>query len=431
MQNVMIALSGGVDSGVSAVLLREKGNNVRGLFMRHRYQKALDREETRSFLAARIDKINLTIYSVDSDGNLNKCDWNLDYFPFLLPHDAAAAIDLAIFLGLELILLDVDLHFSAIIDDFVREYYCAKTPNPCVLCNKKIKFGLLWRVAKKLGADVMATGHYVRIRRVQEWLDSICLGDNEIGKYFRYDTQKDYSNVPEWLCRDGLEYCFTRSLSEKDQTYFLYGIDSNILPNLDFPIGEYTKSEVRRIATEKGLPVANRKDSQEVCFVPDNRRIEFIRNYCLADSRLHDLLPTDSSGSFLSLDGRIIGRHLGYEKYTIGQRKGLGMGFGQRIFVQSINPESHDVVLGPYDSLGVRKVKAVDSNWHVDVPISQEFRCEVKVRYRNESSLATVKVSPDGSLEATLDLTRYGVAPGQALVCYWRDRLLGGGRIVL
>ena len=130
------------------------------------------------------------------------------------------------------------------------------------------------------------------------------------------------------------------------------------------------------------------------------------------------------------MDGAIIGRHHGYEKYTIGQRKGLGMGFGERIFVQKILPEKCGVVLGPYDALSVDSIRAVDSNWHVDTPIDEDFRCEVKARYRNESTFATVRISRDGSFEARLDLPRFGVAPGQSLVCYWRDRLLGGGRIV-
>ncbi|MDO4526158.1 MAG: hypothetical protein Q4B61_12600, partial [Bacteroidales bacterium] len=168
MKKIMVALSGGVDSGVSATLLRDEGNTVLGLFMRHRFQKTLDSEETRNVLNAWFGKINLRVYSTDLAGNLSERDWTPDSFPFLLPRDAASAIEVASFLGVELVILDVDAPFSSIVDNFVSEYYCAQTPNPCVLCNKKIKFGLLWQVAKKLGADAMATGHYVKIGRVKD-----------------------------------------------------------------------------------------------------------------------------------------------------------------------------------------------------------------------------------------------------------------------
>ncbi|MBP5623066.1 MAG: tRNA 2-thiouridine(34) synthase MnmA, partial [Thermoguttaceae bacterium] len=203
-----------------------------------------------------------------------------------------------------------------------------------------------------------------------------------------------------------------------------------VLDHIVFPIGGLEKKEVRRIASEKGLPVAARKDSQEVCFVPDRRRLQFIRDLRDSDPERWRRLPSDTSGPFVSLDGKIIGEHSGYEKYTVGQRKGLGMGFGERIFVQKVVPETRSVVLGPYEELGVDRIKAVDSNWHIDAPIERDFRCEIKVRYRNESCFATVRIARDGSFEAVLDSPRYGVAPGQSLVCYWRDRLLGGGRIV-
>ncbi len=427
MSKIVAAISGGVDSGTSAALLLERGYEVCGMFMRHRRQATLDEEETRDVLAGR--KTPLNVFRLDSAGELNRIDYGPDCLPFLLPVDAASAAELADFLGIDFVLLDVDWQFESIVDNYVDEYYAARTPNPCVLCNRTIKFGVLWEASKQLGAEKFATGHYARIVRVCDWLNRTLPENKETDAFFNYSAE-DYESAPEWLTGDDDSVFFARSPSLKDQTYFLYGVDSKVLEHIEFPIGRLEKTEVRRIATEKGLPVAARKDSQEVCFVPDKNHLQFIRDLRDSDPERLKRLPSDTSGSFVSLDGKIIGGHSGYEKYTVGQRKGLGMGFGERIFVQKIIPETRSVVLGPYEELGVDRIKAVDSNWHVDAPIEQDFRCEIKVRYRNESCFATVRIAKDGSFEAILDAPRYGVAPGQSLVCYWRDRLLGGGRIV-
>ncbi len=431
MQDTIVALSGGVDSGVSAALLLDEGVRVRALFMRHRFQKTFDKEGTREILANIEEPKLLKVYLLDGNNRLVQYDWTPDNFPFLLPVDFASAIEVASFLKIELILLDVDNSFKFIVDNFVKEYYDAHTPNPCVLCNRRIKFGLLWHVAQQLKANTLATGHYVKIKRTREWCDRQTRENQEVDSFFNYQGLKDYEVTPDWLAQDKEKVFFARSLSEKEQTYFLYNVSADVLPHIVFPVGGYTKDVVRAIAARKGLPVAVRKDSQEICFVPNRQHVEFIHNYCADNCEQSFKYPSDTSGNFLSLDGKVIGKHSGYEKYTIGQRKGLGMGFGERIFVQSIDSETHGVTLGPYESLGVDRVRAVETNWLVEPPIEQEFRCEVKVRYRNESSFATVKVNKDGTMEAKLDQTRYGVAPGQALVCYWRDRLLGGGKIVL
>lgn len=428
MRETIIALSGGVDSGVAASLLLGKGDRVRGLFMRHRYQETMDRVSTQFFLSD-VRKESLLVYSIDISGNLISVNWTPDNFPFPLPIDAASAINVAKTLGIQLILLDVDGPFAVVVENFVAEYFGAHTPNPCVLCNREIKFGLLWNVTKRLNADVLATGHYVRVVRSSDWLDDSNIENQKVRAYFNFERFSEYDLVPEWLKNDSSVF-FARSLSEKDQTYFLYNVNTDVLSHVEFPVGKYSKDEVRRIAVEKGLPVAVRKDSQEVCFVPDKQRLEFIHEYRMKKAADKEN-ASDTSGNFVSLDGKVIGRHVGYEKYTVGQRKGLGMGFGERIFVQQINSETHDVVLGPYEALGVSEVHAVESNWHLSVPVDQDFRCEVKVRYRNESSFATVRVLKDGSLNVKLDKPRYGIAPGQSLVCYWKDRLLGGGRIVL
>ena len=187
---------------------------------------------------------------------------------------------------------------------------------------------------------------------------------------------------------------------------------------LRFPVGSLPKAEVRNIAKRVGIPVASDAESQDVCFIPDGDHAAFVRAH--GDGR-----PT--AGDFVSLEGTVLGQHAGYEKYTVGQRKGLGMGFGQRTFVQRIDSVNRQVVLGPYDALAVTDVVARDANWLVDLPTDVPFRCRVKIRYRNRPVDATVTPRADRTIHARFDEPRFGVAPGQSLVCYCGDRLLGGG----
>lgn len=432
MAKTVVAFSGGVDSGVSSALLLDRGDEVCGLFLRHRYQKTINAEETYRFLNSYAHKVNLSFYSLDFGGNGTRLEWSPNHVPFLLPVDLVSAIGLASYLGIDLVVVDVDQSFSNIVDDFVEKYYSACTPNPCVLCNRNIKFTLLWQFARQqLGADKFATGHYVRSLTVRDWLHSLIDENRGVGSLLGFDSQVNCANIPTWLREDLDSTLWACSLSSKDQTYFLYGVPVDVLPFVEFPIGIFNKTKVRTIAFRKGLPVADKKDSQEVCFVHNKQHVDFIQNERKQNPQKWEHLPVSTSGSFLSLDDEEIGVHSGYEKFTIGQRKGLGRGFVERMYVQQILPERRSVVLGPHEALRVTKIKAVESNWHVRVPSNEDFRCEVRVRYRNESCSATVRVACDGSMCAILDSPQYGVAPGQALVCYWQDRLLGGARIIL
>ncbi len=421
MKRVIIALSGGVDSGVSAALLRESGYDVVGLFMRHRYQRALAPHESDAFCARLDPNVALRMWKVDASGaeSLREIEWRREGAPFAIPADAVSAVEVAVTLGIELNIIDIDAPFAQIVDNFVEQYYAAQTPNPCVLCNRTIKFGLLADVATRWNADYLATGHYVQKRRAADWIDDL-----------RKNEPERYADMPGWLAGAQDEHCILRSPSAKDQSYFLYGVSRGALKRTLFPVGAFDKSLVRLRAQAYGLPVAQRKDSQEICFIPDKERVNFIRTIVDSEPERWARVPTQTEGAFLSQEGKVIGRHCGYERYTIGQRKGLGMGFGERIFVQSIDPSSRAVTLGSYDALAKTEICAVDSNWHANVPIDEEFRCEIKIRYRNESTLATVRAKEDGSMFIRADAPCYGVAPGQAVVCYWRDRLLGGGRIV-
>lgn len=482
---IFCAVSGGVDSGVAAAILKERGDDVRGLYMRHRYQATLDADETRRVLEKwasgeggenrrnkdkRKDWARPALYSVARNGDLTEIasDAAVAFWSERgLPVDAVSAFETTAFLGIPLTILDVDAPFAAVVENFVDEYYSAQTPNPCALCNRTIKFGLLDDVCRRLGGERLATGHYVRKRRVADWVAELetaaeqatkstdfnggltgCASGGVCGKDGAAQGDEsggveevcgicgnggedgEFDVMPDWLKANGDAVFIERAPSAKDQSYFLYGVDAETLRRVEFPVGELEKSEVRQIAQDRGLPVAARKDSQEVCFVPDKRRLEFVRDFRAANPERWGAALDDTSGDFVSLDGKIIGKHAGYEKFTVGQRKGLGMGFCERIFVQRVDAATKAVVLGPYEALAVREICAVDANWAAPVPLDEDFRCEIKIRYRNDSVAATVRAGSDGTIRAIPDEPRFGVAPGQALVCYWRGRLLGGGRIV-
>lgn len=448
---IFCAVSGGVDSGVAAAILKERGDDVRGLYMRHRYQPTLDADETRRVLEKWANGAKPALYSVARNGDLTEIapDAAVAFWSERgLPVDALSAFETTAFLGIPLTILDVDAPFAAVVENFVDEYYAAQTPNPCALCNRTIKFGLLDDVCRRLGGERLATGHYVRKRRVADWIAELetspekAQKSTEINAGLANDANPtgassasdanggEFDVLPDWLKADGDAVFIERAPSAKDQSYFLYGVDAETLRRVEFPVGELDKSEVRQIAQDRGLPVAARKDSQEVCFVPDKRRLEFIRDVRAANPERWSALPDDTIGDFVALDGKVIGKHAGYEKFTVGQRKGLGMGFCERIFVQRVDAATKAVVLGPYEALAVREICAVDANWAASVPVDEDFRCEIKIRYRNDSVAATVRVGSDGTIRAIPDEPRFGVAPGQALVCYWRGRLLGGGRII-
>ncbi|MGL6227316.1 MAG: tRNA 2-thiouridine(34) synthase MnmA [Thermoguttaceae bacterium] len=342
MSHVLLAMSGGVDSSVAAAVLKNQGHRVSGVYLRHSFQQN--------------------------------------------PQEEQDAIEAAEHLGIELHRRDVDAPFQDIIDSFIGDYLAGRTPNPCALCNRKIKFGLLIEFANSIGADFYATGHYARIVE-------------ETGSGPAIFRPVDLS---------------------KDQTYVLYGIARQHLPRLRFPLGEMLKTQVREKALALGLHVFEKKDSQEICFVPPHQHVEFI----------HQQRPqVDTSGHFVSTDGTILGRHEGFERFTIGQRKGMKIGFGKRTFVVRIEPDTKNVILGSYDDLECRELRATETNWHHEVPIGSPFFCDVKIRYRNHPTRAEVTVNVDQSMTVRFSEPKHGVAPGQIAVCYDADRLLGGGII--
>ena len=259
------------------------------------------------------------------------------------------------------------------------------TPNPCVVCNNWLKFGKLWAYGKQLDADFIATGHYARI-----------------------------------VARDGTHELHRAADPEKDQSYVLHGIRRDILPRLLFPIGGYRKEEVRAIARKAELPVADKPDSVEICFVPDGDH----------GALIHRRRPNRATvGHFVDTAGKVLAKHEGIENYTIGQRKGLGYAAGERRYVLRILPKSNEVVLGRRDELLASGLVASRVNWLLDEPPATPMACQAKIRYRHTVTPATVTARPEGGARVVFAEPQSAVTPGQAVVFYDGPRVLGGGWI--
>lgn len=281
--------------------------------------------------------------------------------------------------------LDFERDFARIMDDFADEYAAGRTPNPCVLCNVWLKFGKLWSYGKSVGADFVATGHYARIA-----LD-------EHGSH-RIARAVDPS---------------------KDQSYVLFGLRRELLPKVLLPIGEMPKADVRELARSLDLPVHDKPDSQEICFVPDDNYLGFVRN------RRPDL---DTAGPLVDHDGTVLGEHSGIEAFTIGQRRGLGVAVGEPRYVVQIQPETKTVTVGPRSLLDSASLTASKANWQVDPP-EAPTRCFAQIRARHKAVPATVEALPGGRLRVAFDEPQPAVTPGQVVSLYDRNLLLGGGWI--
>jgi tRNA-specific 2-thiouridylase len=388
MARVVLAMSGGVDSSVAAALLKRQGHDVIGLFMRHGAEPATScaSESGGAVGAGGL----LPIVTPGPPTGQGRADHKQGCCSV---SDALDARRVADRLEIPFYALDFEAEFGQIIDYFVAEYTAGRTPNPCVMCNNWLKFGKLREYADGVGADFLATGHYARMVTAAGGGPALCRGLDD----------------------------------DKDQSYVLFGIDRDVLPRLLFPVGGYRKEQIRDLARDVGLRVADKRDSQEICFVPDGDHGSFIRRRAI-DSGLGLDAAADRSGDIVTTDGRLLGRHDGIENFTIGQRKGLGVALGGRRFVVRIESDTRRVVIGEREELARRQITASRANWLIDPPAGP-LRCGVKIRYRSPVVPGTVSVQTDGRLLAELDEPQYGVAPGQALVCYDGDRVLGGGWI--
>ena len=375
-------MSGGVDSSVAAHLLQEQGHEVIGVFMRHGEKAvsacAIDGQAESSPL--------LPVLNNRADHKQGCCSAS----------DAEDGRRVAEKLGIPFYALNLEEEFRGIIDYFVDEYTVGRTPNPCVMCNNKIKFGKLFDYADSVGAEFLATGHYAQL--------------------IRDDAD----------AATGLRPRLIRGVDEgKDQSYVLFGIKPMFLDRMLLPVGQYDKPFIRKIAGELGLNVAEKKDSQEICFVTSGKHDEFVRQ------RRGDV--TDESGgitagNIMTTAGKVVGQHPGIEGFTIGQRRGLGVAMGEPYFVVRIERETNDVVIGPIEDLGRSELTASQTNWLVE-PTATEFRCDAQIRYNGSAYAANATVLPGNKLKIEFDSPQNGVAPGQAVVCYDGDQVLGGGWI--
>ena len=290
-------------------------------------------------------------------------------------------------------ILDVrDKFRNIIIQQFANEYSNGRTPNPCVLCNKVFKFGFLADELQKFDADYISTGHYVNSTEY-------VLGDKG-NCYHLFHKAAD---------------------AKKDQSYFLAMVNPDIVQKCIFPLGGLTKEEVRDIAREIGLPVAEKKDSQEICFIPDN-------DY---KTCLNKVLPPSAfrKGKVFHADGSYLGEHTGIQNYTIGQRKGLGISLGKPAYVVALDAKRNRVILGDNEHLMADTLTASDNNYFIDVPIDEPFAVEAKIRYRAQAAPATLLRHADGTSTVTFAESQRAITPGQYVAYYINDLLIGGGII--
>lgn len=368
MARVVLAMSGGVDSSVAASLLLREGHDVIGVFMRHGEQSPVAcKTESRAALPI-----------LERPDHKQGC---------CTASDAEDGRRVADRLGIPFYSLNLQTEFQQIIDYFVEEYSAGRTPNPCVQCNNWIKFGKLFDYADSLGAEFVATGHYARIGKLESGDIALLRGVDD----------------------------------DKDQSYVLFGIERAHLIRMLLPVGGFRKMEIRAMAGELGLLVAQKKDSQEICFVTQGKHGDFIRARKPGWS---------TAGEIVTVGGEVVGKHDGIESFTVGQRKGLAVAMGEPYFVVRIDPNANQVVIGTKESLARTTIFAKGANWLIDAP-TQAFRCSAMIRYNSPAELATCfpSNSADGKFRVVFDQPRYGVAPGQAVVVYDGERTLGGGWI--
>ncbi len=299
--------------------------------------------------------------------------------------DALDARAVADRLDIPFFALDFEHDFARIMDDFVSEYAIGRTPNPCVLCNVWLKFGKLWSYGKQVGADFVATGHYARLVTDTEGSPRIARAQDR----------------------------------SKDQSYVLFGLRRELLKKVLLPVGDYSKAEIRDMARDLALPVHNKPDSQEICFIPDDDYLGFVRRH------RPDL---DNAGSIIDEDGQELGRHAGIEAFTIGQRKGLGIAVGQPRYVVQIEPATKTVRVGSRSALEREDLEASRFNWQVEPP-DAPLPCQAQIRAQHRAVSAWAEPLPENRVRVRFETPQMAVTPGQVVTLYDGDLVLGGGWI--
>jgi tRNA-specific 2-thiouridylase len=352
---IVVAMSGGVDSSVAAALLAEQGHDVIGLSMQL-YDAS----------------------GADGRASFGSC-CSIDDL-----HDArrvAAAIDIPHYI------LNFEQQFTEhVVSNFVREYAAGRTPLPCAHCNSDLKFATLVERARGFGADAVATGHYARVEH-----------DATSGRF---------------LLRRGVD-------PEKDQSYFLFSLTQDQLSRAVFPVGDRPKDEVREYARRRRLPVADKPDSQEICFIPDHDYAAFVAERVPAAAR---------EGAIVDEQGRVLGSHGGIHRFTVGQRKGLGLSTPAPMYVLELRPTEQQVVVGPKTSLEQTTLTASGVNWILDEPLLLRA-VTAQIRHRHRPAAAVVRSAGDGRADVIFETPQVAITPGQAIVFYDGDAVVGGGWI--
>lgn len=376
--SIAVAMSGGVDSSTAAALLAENNAanasgsspQVVGLTMQLWNQRRLPQ-----LLGA----------EADERGHASGRCCSLD--------DVYDARAVANFLHIPYYVVNLEKQFeAAVVRPFVEGYLAGQTPIPCSLCNTEIKFAQFLTVARQIGAERIATGHYARIRH-----------DSRTGRY--------------QLLR-GVD-------RSKDQAYFLFGLTQEQLAHADFPLGEMTKPEVRSLARARRLPVAEKPDSQEICFVPTGSYRQFIDAYLAEQQRQ----PNSTAGEVVTTDGRVLGEHAGVQNFTVGQRKGIGTAVGTPLYVIAIEPASHRVVVGDDRELFRRRFRVREVNWIRPLAAGDALEAHVKIRHNHPGAAARVESHAGGEAVVEFAEPQRAITPGQAAVFYDQDEVVGGGWI--
>ncbi|MEW6687237.1 MAG: tRNA 2-thiouridine(34) synthase MnmA, partial [Candidatus Edwardsbacteria bacterium] len=336
-QKVVVAMSGGVDSSVAAALLKDKGYEVIG--------------------------ITLNLFG-NTDGNIPCCGAGIQ-------SDKARKV--CNLLGIRHYQKNSrELFYKNVIENFVKEYFLGRTPNPCVECNRLIKFSYLFSIARQIGADFISTGHYARI-----------------------------------AVKDGKRFLMRGRDSAKDQSYFLYCLKYSELKDIIFPLGDLTKTEVRDIAGELNLPTAREKESKDVCFIPDGNCFNFLKSFALVGH---------GDGKIKDMEGRVIGSHKGFFGFTIGQRRNLGVSRGKRCYVVSVNPGANEVIVGNRKDANVRSFKIKDMNYLTENRPQTGQRFQVQIRYKHQPVMGEIVQQENCSVQIRFDEPQFAVTCGQSAV---------------